>query len=93
MARRWNCAAGKRARMTSKGQVTIPKAIRDQLGLRSGVTLHFWIDPTGRIVVTPLTLELEDLFGILPRPAQPFSLEEIEEAIEEEAVERATRGR
>ena len=78
--------------MTSKGQVTIPKAIRDQLGLKSGVTLHFWIDPTGRIVVTPLTLELEDLFGLLPRPARPLSLGEIEEAIEQGAVERATPG-
>jgi len=92
MARRSNQGEGKRARMTSKGQVTIPKVIRDQLGLRSGVTLHFWIDPTGRIVVTPLTLELEDLFGILPRPPKPLSLEEIDEAIAEAAVERATRG-
>ena len=92
MARRSNQGAGKRATMTSKGQVTIPKAIRDQLGLKSGVTLHFWIDPTGRIVATPLTLELEDLFGSLPRPAKPLSLEEIDKAIEEAAVERATRG-
>lgn len=32
---------GRRARMTSKGQVTIPKAIRKQLKLETGVTLHF----------------------------------------------------
>ena len=31
-----NHSAGQRARMTSKGQVTIPKAIRDQLGLEAG---------------------------------------------------------
>ena len=92
MTRRPNQSAGQRARMTSKGQVTIPKAIRDQLGLRSGVTLHFWVDPTGRIVVTPLTVELEDLFGILPKPERPLSVEEINEGIEAAAVERATRG-
>jgi len=92
MAIRSNRSEGKRARMTSKGQVTIPKAIRDRLGLKSGVTLHFWVDPTGRIVATPLTLELEDLLGTLPKPARPLSLEEIDEAIEEAAVERATRG-
>jgi AbrB family looped-hinge helix DNA binding protein len=78
--------------MTSKGQVTIPKAIRDQLGLDPGVTLHFWVDPTGRILVTPLTVKLEDLFGILPRPERPLSVEEINEGIEQAAVERATRG-
>jgi antitoxin PrlF len=92
MSRGSNRSAGKRARMTSKGQVTIPKTIRDQLGLRSGATLHFWIDPTGRILVTPLTLEIEDLFGILPKPGRPLSVEEINEGIEAAAVERATRG-
>ena len=55
MARRPNDQPGRRAKMTSKGQVTVPKAIRDQLGLHAGVSLHFWVDPTGRIVVTPLT--------------------------------------
>ena len=92
MSRPSNRGAGSRATMTSKGQVTIPKAIRDQLGLGPGVTLHFWVDPTGRILVTPLTVKLEDLFGILPEPERSLSIEEINEGIEQAAVERATRG-
>jgi AbrB family looped-hinge helix DNA binding protein len=79
--------------MTSKGQVTIPKAIRDQLGLRAGVTLHFWVDPTGRIVATPLTLEVDDLIGMLPKPRRPLTIEEINEGIAEATVEHAASGR
>ena len=90
MPRRTSDSLGKRATMTSKGQVTIPKAIRAQLGLRTGVTLHFWVDPTGRIVVTPLTLGIDDLIGILPRSGRPLTIDEINEGIAEAAVERAT---
>ena len=90
MPGRTSDSLGQRARMTSKGQVTIPKAVRDRLGLRSGVTLHFWVDPTGRIVVTPLTLGIDDLIGILPKPGRPLTIDEINEAIAEAPVERAT---
>jgi AbrB family looped-hinge helix DNA binding protein len=76
-----------RVKLTSKGQVTIPKAIRDQLKLEPGVTLRFSVDPFGRIVVTPLTLGIEDLIGIL-KPRKALTLEEIEEIIGEDPVER-----
>ena len=80
-----------RAKLTSKGQVTIPKAIRDQLNLEPGVTLRFSVDPSGRIVVTPLTLGIEDLIGILPKPRKALTIEEIEEVTGEAAVEHAAR--
>lgn len=31
-------------RITSKGQITIPKAIRDKLGLPPGTEVEFWIE-------------------------------------------------
>ncbi len=37
--------------LTSKGQATIPKAIRDYLGLQPGCKVVFDIDPDGRAVV------------------------------------------
>lgn len=80
-----------RSKLTSKGQVTVPKSIRDQLDLEPGVTLHFSVDPSGRIVVTPLTLGIEDLIGILPKPRKALTSEEIDEVIGEAAVERAMR--
>jgi antitoxin PrlF len=38
-------------RMTSKGQVTIPKRIRDYLGLKPGSQVEFIIGAEGQIVV------------------------------------------
>jgi len=80
-----------RVKLTSKGQVTIPKAIRDQLKLEPGLTLRFSVDPSGRIAVTPLTLGMEDLIGILPKPRKALTLEEIEEITGEAGVGRAAR--
>lgn len=37
--------------LTSKGQVTIPKAVRDYLGLRPGNSVSFEVDAEGRVVV------------------------------------------
>lgn len=79
------------AKLTSSGRVTIPKVIRDRLDLTPGVALHFSTDPSGRIVVTPLTLGIEDLIGILPRPDKPLTVEEMDETIIQAAVDRANR--
>lgn len=38
-------------RMTSKGQVTIPKRVRDYLGLKPGAEVEFEYDGDGRVVV------------------------------------------
>lgn len=38
--------------VTSKGQVTIPKRVRDSLGLRPGTAVEFKMDDDGRVVLT-----------------------------------------
>jgi AbrB family looped-hinge helix DNA binding protein len=40
-------------KLTSKGQVTIPKWLRENLGLRRGANVHFEVDSDGRIVLRP----------------------------------------
>jgi AbrB family looped-hinge helix DNA binding protein len=37
--------------LTSKGQVTIPKAVRDLLGLKPGAEVTFELESDGRVVV------------------------------------------
>ncbi|MEZ2408728.1 AbrB family looped-hinge helix DNA binding protein [Bosea sp. OAE752] len=37
--------------VTSKGQVTIPKAVRDRLGIKPGNAVDFRVEPDGRVVL------------------------------------------
>jgi antitoxin PrlF len=55
------------ARLTSKGQVTIPKSVREALGLREGDQLFFRVESSRALVAkTPNFL---DLAGSVPVPA------------------------
>ena len=49
--------------LTSKGQVTIPKAVRDELGLKEGDRIAFRVLEDGTVIVEPETVELLELKG------------------------------
>ncbi|MEU6586378.1 AbrB/MazE/SpoVT family DNA-binding domain-containing protein [Nocardia sp. NPDC046763] len=68
------------ARLTSKGQLTVPKAIRDALELHVGDNVLFRIE--GQVVVLARTPDLLELAGSVPVPPQVRgrSWEEIREA-------------
>lgn len=55
------------AKITSKGQVTIPKSVRDALGLRNGDELLFRVERSRAVVAK--TPDLLDLAGSVPVPA------------------------
>ncbi len=55
------------ARMTSKGQVTVPKAVRDALGLDEGDSVAFRVE--GQRAVLARIPDLLDLAGSVPVPA------------------------
>ena len=64
--------------LTSKGQVTVPREIRDRLGLASGDKLAFTLLSDGTIVMRAKTRRLIDLAGTLTRPGQPqISIEQM----------------
>jgi AbrB family looped-hinge helix DNA binding protein len=70
------------ATITSKGQITLPKEVREHLHLGGGDQVDFQIDEHGEVRVRPLTGSVEDLFGLLYRPeSPPRSVEEIDDAI------------
>jgi AbrB family looped-hinge helix DNA binding protein len=80
------------AKLTSKGQTTIPKPVREALQLKPGDRIDFIVEENGRVVLRARNRRLEDLVGILKRPGQKrLTQEEIDEAIEEEAVARYER--
>jgi AbrB family looped-hinge helix DNA binding protein len=78
----------KLATVTSKGQVTIPKEIRDQLHLKTGHRLRFEVVGDGRVEIRPVAGDIRELRGMLSayRPARPVSIEEMNEAIRREAI-------
>ncbi len=71
--------------LTSKGQTTIPKAIRRHLGLKPGDKIRFLVEDDGRVIVLPATLHLRDLRGSLPKPSKPVTVEQMSEIIRKRA--------
>jgi antitoxin PrlF len=73
------------ATMTTKGQVTIPKAVREHLGVDAGDRLDFVIQDDGTVVLTPITRHVRELAGLLYRPGRqrPISVREMDEGIAE----------
>jgi AbrB family looped-hinge helix DNA binding protein len=81
------------ATLTSKGQVTIPKAVREKLGLQTGDRIDF-VDTDKGIILVPVTRDLRALRGILKgRVASPVTVEEMNRAIGDMAVRRSQRAR
>lgn len=82
------------ATMTSKGQLTVPKEIRDRLGLEPGDKVDLVPCGEGRVEMRKRrTIELKELFGILPAGTVPLTLEEIDDAIGDACVEKDRRSR
>jgi len=69
------------ATITSKGQVTIPKDIRDHLGLKDGEKIVF-IERTGEVIIRPKITNPVQKFREL-RSQIKFSEKEIENMIKE----------
>ena len=51
--------------VTSKGQVTIPKNVRERLHLRTGDKLDFRVEEDGTIRVFPIARKVSEVFGLL----------------------------
>lgn len=67
--------------LTHKGQTTIPIQIRTYLGIHPGDKLEFFVDDDGRVIVTPLTSDVTQLKGMLPKPKKTVSIEEMNKVI------------
>lgn len=67
--------------LSSKGQLTIPRQMREALGLAPGARLQASIDRHGRLVLVPSKYEPEDLFRHRPTVDRVLSLEDMDRAI------------
>lgn len=70
-----------RATLTSKGQITIPKEVRERLGVEAGDRLEFIEQERGVYRVLAATRDVRQLKGMVPKPRRPVTVEEMHAAI------------
>jgi len=80
------------ATVTSKGQITIPKSIREALGVQTGDRVEFR-EEGERIVVEAATSDLFALEGYLGEPPVRLSVEEMAETVREAVARHARSAR
>jgi AbrB family looped-hinge helix DNA binding protein len=78
------------ATLSSKNQVTIPKAVRERLHLKPGDRFRFFFQPDGAVVILP-RIPTSTLIGSVPNLGRAISIEEMDAAIEAGATERFRR--
>ena len=70
------------ATLTSKGQITIPKAIRESLQIQAGDKIEFIITLEKEALLKPVTRRVDDVFGKLHKPGRkPVDLAKMDAGI------------
>lgn len=74
--------------VTSKGQITIPKVVRERLHLETGDTVYFEIRDDGTALLVPHNEPVESFFGMLKgktRLRRPLTIAEMNPASADDA--------
>jgi AbrB family looped-hinge helix DNA binding protein len=70
------------ATVTSKGQITIPKTVRELLRVEAGDQVDFSVNERGDVVVRSATADVRELRGLLKRTRRrAVSVEAMNEAV------------
>lgn len=80
------------SKVTTKGQATIPKEIRELLGLKPGDRVMF-LKRGDEIVLYPVKGTLLDLKGSIKPRSHPEDLEEVRRLVKKRIAKRMARGR
>ncbi|HEV8254880.1 MAG TPA: AbrB/MazE/SpoVT family DNA-binding domain-containing protein [Vicinamibacteria bacterium] len=68
--------------MTTKGQVTIPKEVRQRLKLHAGDRVHFIVREDGEVLLKPAKIDIRELGGLLYRKGRkPVSIEAMDDGV------------
>ena len=79
------------ATVSGKGQVTLPKEVRERLGVRPGRKVRFSIDKDGSVAVSARPSSIQESFGMLGRPPRSATLEQMDEGIRRAVVDKYLR--
>lgn len=77
--------------LTRKGQVTIPKAIRERLGLQRGVKLLFLLRED-EITLKPLQGSILDLKGSVRPKRRPEDFDRVRRSVRRAVAKRTRKG-
>jgi len=70
------------ARLSSKGQITVPRDIRERLKLKLGDKVRFRVTDSGQVAVEAAKYHIGELYGLLRRKGQkPVAVAAMDEAI------------
>ncbi len=75
------------ATVTSKGQITVPVAVRNDMGLEAGSKVEFVKCDDGSYILLPVTRSLADLKGMFTWDGPTITIEQMNEAIASAAAE------
>lgn len=67
--------------ITSKGQITIPKEVRDALGVQTGDRVEFVASAKGVFEMVAASKDVRELKGMIDRPRKPVSVEDMRKAV------------
>ncbi len=77
------------ATLTTKGQITIPKDIRERLLLQTGDKVDFTLTESGDVLLKPVTQHVDEVFGKLGKSAQaPLTSDDMNAAIRQRLAEQ-----
>jgi len=76
------------ATLTSKGQITIPKVVREALGVEAGDRVEFVELQKGVYSVVAATRDVRELKGLIPKPPKPVSVEDMKRAVARAATRK-----
>ena len=79
------------ATLTSKGQITVPKEIRDLLGVKTGDRLGFRVKADGSVVMLAETVDIADLQGLIRPRVRGVSIDDMRAAVHKAVKARARR--
>lgn len=74
------------ATVTSKGQITLPVAVRTALALEAGSRVEFVELKGGQFAIIPVTSPVSALKGMLRKPDTPVTVEAMNAAIVAHAI-------
>jgi len=74
--------------ITSKGQITIPKSVRNKLNLKTGDKVDFKISGKD-VILVPVSKSVEEVFGILSgKSNRKISIDEMNQLLKKRAAEK-----